>query len=415
VNPTATPEQRELEALALRILDTDEVAQAREMATQRWKIIVGADMTPAAAARFDGLIDEHVFGNVLRAVNSDPNQPRVLSHFYGPPHRWFGMDVPGSRSTGGDGPDNTYALIPVDDHARYEITGRRGTPASTDAPLTVINLAWSTLGSLDWSDVDVGPDGEFRITIGPESPDTRRGHGHVQTKLGTSYLLLRDCRSDWRQQPNRYTVTRLDAPTAPPRSDRQLAELAAQYIVMDVPPQYWFLRPFAAATPNTIPPLFNTGEIGGLVSQQSTWARFSLDDGDAFIFTLAHGGAGFYSVSLYDPWVHTIEYWERTSSMNNAQSDVIDGVATYVISLTDPGVHNWLDPGGCREPLMITRLQVLPDPDGEPPSATGRLVRRDELDRHLPDGMRRCNIVERRAQIAERRETFALRFSESNA
>lgn len=407
VNPTATKDQLALEALALRMLDTPEVAQARDAATRRWGTIVGAGMTDEGRARFGKLIDEHVFGNVLRAANSDPNHPKVLSHFYGPPHRWFGMDVPGSRSSAGDGPDNTYALIPVDQSARYEIVGHRGDPGTADSPLTVINLAWGTLATLDWGDVDVHSDGSFRITVGPEPSG---GCSHLRTTLGASHVLLRDCRSDWRQIPNFYMVRRIDAPTADEHTFAQLTELAAQYILMDVPAQYWFLRPFAAVAANTIPPLFDTGSIGGLVSQQSTWARFELDDDHAFVLTVDHGGAGFYSLSLYDPWVHSIDYWEHTSSMNNSQTHEIDGVATYVISLTDPGLHNWLDPAGCGELKMIARLQRLPV--GATPSVTGGLVALDDLDHRLPDGMRRCDPGQRKLQLAERRETFALRFTE---
>ena len=33
---------------------------------------------------------------VVKAVNGDPNYPRVFSNIYAPPHKWMGLDVPGS-------------------------------------------------------------------------------------------------------------------------------------------------------------------------------------------------------------------------------------------------------------------------------------------------------------------------------
>ena len=180
-NPTATADQRDLEALALRVIDMPVVQQAKAQMAQRWKTIVGRDITAEALMRYDELVEEFAFNYVLKAVNSDANYPKVLNHNYGPPHQWFGMKVPGSRGGGGDGPDQNYVIIPIDSQARYELHGQRLDPKLGDVPFTLTgNFSLSmTLGSLDWQDVKFNADDSFVITLDPEPANGRPNH--IQT------------------------------------------------------------------------------------------------------------------------------------------------------------------------------------------------------------------------------------------
>jgi hypothetical protein len=99
--------------------------------------------------------------------------------------------------------------------------------------------------------------------------------------------------------------------------------------------------------------------------------------------------------------------------MNNAQGiSNDDGTTTYVVAHADPGVHNWLDPAGLHELLVVHRWQGLPDPPGPdgPASAHGRLVDLADLDSVLPAGVVRVTPEQRRAQVEERLRSFLLRF-----
>lgn len=412
-NPTATADQRDLEALALRVIDMPVVQHAKSQMAQRWKTIVGRDITAEALMRYDELVEEFAFNYVLKAVNSDANYPKVLNHNYGPPHQWFGMKVPGSRGGGGDGPDQNYVIIPIDSQAHYELHGQRLDPTLGDVPFTLTgNFSLSmTLGSLDWQDVKFNADDSFIITLDPEPANGRPNH--IQTKLEARWLFIRDCRSDWRQTPNAYRIKRLDPPTAPPLSVDQIAERAGRFMVDDVAALYWFIRTFKVLEPNVIGAPFNTGSIGGLVSQMISFARLELADDDAFVVTMESGDVPFRDIVLQDFWFRSLDYWNRTSSMNNAQGvPNADGSTTYIVSIGDPGVHNWIDPGGFHEVLLVHRWQGLKrDATSERlPKAKSRMVKLKDLDAALPADMRRVTPEQRKQQLAERLETFKLRY-----
>jgi hypothetical protein len=412
-NPLATAEQRDLEARALRILDTATVQEGRTAMARRWRTIAGREVPEEAWSTFDELVEEFTFNYVLKAVNGDPNHPKVLGMIYCPPHEWFGMRVPGSRGSGGDGPDQHYAFFPVDSYARYRVTGRRFEPGAADVPINLVgNPSFTmTLGILDLLKLPVAPDGTFSFTCGPEPADGRPDHLH--TPPGSLYVFTRDCRADWSQVAGAYRVERLDPPVAPPWTDEQVAVRAAKMMVEDVAPMFWFMRVFDGLEPNTVTPPFGTGGISGLVTQKISFSRLSLADDEAYVFTMGGGGASYRDIVLHDYWFRTRRYWERTSSMNNAQGiPNPDGTTTYVVAHDDPGVHNWLDPVGLHELLVVHRWQGLPDsPDAAgPASAEGRLVKRGDLEDALPPGMARVTPEQRSEQLARREAQFLARF-----
>ena len=370
-------------------------------------------MTAEARARFDELVDEFCFSYVLKAVADDPNHPLVVGMYYCPPHEWFGMRVPGTRGSGGDGPDQHYVLIPVEHGSHYEIEGRRFDPVPADIPLTMTGnpSLTMTLGSLNLLRINIREDGTYTLTIGPE-----RANGdpnHVQTTPGVRWAFIRECRSDWRQVPSALRVHRFDPPHADPWTEQQIAQRAASLMVEDVGPMYWFMRIFAAMEPNTVSEVFNTGAVSGLVSQAILFARLRIEADDAFVFTIGPGGAPYRNIVLHDFWFRTIDYWKRQSSLNNGQSAPNpDGTITYVVSQEDPGVANWLDPGGLHELLVVNRWQGMPaepGPEG-PPSASGRLVKLADLESALPADIPLIDPDQRRAALDDRLETFLLRF-----
>lgn len=407
-NPMATVDQRDMEALAIRILAIPEVQQAKEIAGKRWRTIAGARITSEAEARFDELVDEWAFNYILRAVNSDPNFPKVLGNLYSPPHEWFGMKVPGSRASGGDGPDQNYLIIPVDGSAKYELIGRRFDQLG-DVPIALAgNLTMTiTLNGLNWQDIKFNPDDTFVITLDPEPANGRSNH--IQTDIDAHWLFIRDCRTDWRQKTNAYRVKRLDPPTAPPLTIEQMARRAANYMIQDVPALNWFMRTFYVLNYNEVTEPFGTGGIGGLVPQKISFIRLKLEDDEAYVATFGSADAPFRDIVLQDFWFRTIEYWNRLTSMNISQGiPNVDGSTTYVISKQDPGVHNWLDTTGIKELLVVHRWQGLKE--GAEPWAEGRVVKLKELENHLPGDMKHNSAEERKQQMVERLESFKTRF-----
>src|SRR5271156_4363433 len=122
VNSEATKEQRDLEALAIRLYETPLVQQAKHEAAAYW-LNKPVPVSPEALSTLDDAVADFAFHCVLEAANSDANYPKVL-RVECEPHVWFGMNVPGSRR-GGNNADNSYRIIPVDARGHFEIVGKR--------------------------------------------------------------------------------------------------------------------------------------------------------------------------------------------------------------------------------------------------------------------------------------------------
>lgn len=418
-NPTANVDQRDMETVAMEVLETPEIRRATEAAAQVFKAFAGPDVPSEAWPGFEERMKEWAFHYVLIAMNSDPNNPMVLNHAYGVPHEWFGMKVSGGRGPGtGENVDNNYCFIPVDGHSRYELHGRRMDPATGDSPTHVIgNLAMSAnIDSLMLRDTEIDPDGTFVITIGPEPADGRPNH--LQTRVDARFISIRDCRTDWRQVPNAYRIRRLDPPLAQPLSVDQKAALARSWIVDDAAMGCWFIRMASLAPDNTVTKPRSSDFIGGMPSQRVSIGTFNLADDEAFVLTVGPEGAGYHSVVLHDFWIMSLDWWNRTSTLNNSQAIANDdGSYTYVISIRDPGVHNWLDPAGLRHTRACLRWQLLPrNPDGTTtaePWTSGRVVKLDDLDSVLPPETTRVTPIERKQQLERRSAEFASRFHDS--
>lgn len=404
-------ETLDLEREALALLADPSIQAARQQAGQRMRVLAAAQMTVEAEASFAQALDEWTFQMLLKALNSDASRPRLLQHLYGAPHRWFGLELPGSRGIGGDNPDNHYVVAPLDPRARYELQGQRFGEGPPDCPIGVYgNLSLSmSIDVLDWSQLRVDADGRFVITLGPEAANGRANH--LQTGPDARFLLIREARSDWAQTPNVYTLRRLDPPETPPLTREALIARAARYIVDDVAPSYWWLAMVNATPLNTLSAPLGAVGIGGLVTQKISWARLRLADDEAFVIQVQPGGAAYRGCVLMDFWQHSLDLADRSCSLSDRQSLAnADGSFSYVVSRDDPGVHNWLDPCGLREPRLMHRWQALPA-DGDA-SIRGELVKRDALDAYLPTSVPRVTADQRREQLRERRAAFLSRFAE---
>lgn len=409
-NPLATADQRDCERRAIALMDSAAFPRLRLAIERRWRELAGK-VTEEAENRFQTLLDECAFANVLKAVNGDPSRPRVV-RIVMPPHDWFGMSVPGSRFAGGPGADQSYAIIPVDYGTRYRIQGRwvGEPPADHNYTLSANAHFMNSINTLHHDDIAVNDDGTFTLTVGPEGG----GRNHIRSAPGAEYLFIRDCRSDWRQPASALTVEALDPPRIPPWTDDQVLGRATQLALDDAPPMFYWVRLYQNMQPNTpIGPSLTDG-IGGLVSQTTCLMRIVLADDEAMVITTDPAYAAFYDVQLNDYWFNSVgDYYGRTATLNNAQTKLgADGKATYVVSISDPGVHNWLDPNELHETLFVARWQRLPrGAGGRTPSLKAQRVKLQALDSVLPVDAARVSAQERREQIEDRLTTYQLRLA----
>jgi hypothetical protein len=395
-NPLATADQRDLEALAIRLFETPELAAARARTALLWLGRLAHRPSGEAMRSFDDAVAEFVFHCCLNAANSDAGNPRVLK-VEGEPHRWFGMDVPGARR-GGNNADNAYRIIPVDGAGRFEIVGQTGANPPADVTTTLIaNTAMSkTVHTIEWRDIARDGDGLFRITVDPDSADGRPNH--FRSTPDARYLFIRDTLTDWTvQRVNRMAARRLD-PAPEPLEFAELVRRAAQYADDDMA-YYWdmCMGQSYGFPVNVVPPVRNAGAFGGLVSQSGSTGHFNVADDEALVITVTQGAARYMSFMAHDPWWRTLDFAPRTASLNNAQiARDADGAITFVVAPVDPGVHNWIDTGGLHEGIFYFRWQGLPADDRDPPVVRGYgLVKRSGLADALPPGTRFVTPEER--------------------
>lgn len=409
-NPIATADQRDIEALALRLIDTPEAKDGRRQVEFRWRTLMRDEPPQEAWDDFDAFIDEQVYNYALHAANCDANYPRLVRLFY-MPHRWFGLDVPGSRA-GGGGPSSYYTMIPIEHGASYELSGTFLAPAPVDTTFTLcgnISLAM-TLSSLHASELVTDEDGNFTITIDGGVRETN----HIRTKPGALYLFIRESPSDWRQVPAALRIRKLDPPRMPALTFEELAVRTRDFMVDDVAMMHWFRSFFAYRPRNLISDPIGSGSIGGLISQMSCFGNIKLADDEALVITFGSGDAAYRDVTLNNYWNIPIDFRSRTSSLNNAQAiPNPDGSTTYIISKQDPGYHNWLDPDGRSEFILINRWQGLPAPidGGGAPSVASKLCKITDVAGLVPDTMVKVDAAARARQIAAREQDYDLRFS----
>ncbi len=149
-----------------------------------------------------------------------------------------------------------------------------------------------------------------------------------------------------------------------------------------------------------------------MATQWGTKGNLCLEEDEAMIITTNGAGAGFRNAVLCDAFHLSVEYWQRTSSLNMAQmAPDEDGNFTLVVAHEDPGVHNWLDTGGLRRTIFGHRWQAFPGGEcKETPTVSSRLVKFRDLERELPDGVRGIDREGRRKQLEKRLAGFNRRF-----
>ncbi len=312
---------------------------------------------------------------------------------------------------GMDGADAKYQLARVDGEGRYRISGRTGSARLVAFQLFRSEPRYEAFASLSGDALEVGADGEFELMLSANRPAGFAGNWLALDPRATD-LLVREYFGDWaREGPGEFRIERLDevAPTPPLTPDEAAALLTriAESFATRAP--MWTPRNEALRTQlrNRVgPPLAAEGQ--GLANNVYGAGWFDLAPDEALVVELEPPEARLWSFQLGNLWWESSEYVTRSGSLNGDQAFVSgDGRVRIVIALEDPGVPNWLDPGGHREGQILYRYQ---DAQSVPlPSA--RLVKRSELAGVLPADTPKRGSEARSAERALRSAHAALRWA----
>ena len=455
VSPLGTPEQIAREKIAMQTANSLPVAFMKLVlrigflaaAKEQFALVGGPD-----AANLDALdraVDEYALAAAFQQQILNPMDPAVVTQV-APPHSWYGIDVGGSRLLY-DNPDTIYRFMPVNKTSEYVITGRLYDGIPADTTFSVLEgTAGTTSTILTLSDLDVDDDGSFVITVSgaPAAPGQRN---HLQLTSKSTLIAARDTLGDWTvEDPMGLAVHRVSGPR-----NSLFAQLGGFVLLGGLVND----SPLLTSLVSLIPPLGiaesrfvrgtltalllvvrgaeqakyialattdpDTGELRApnvmtqpasnaefLANQLQSNGYFQLADDEALVLTIDPGNAGFFTVPVYNDWTITDDYWNQQTSLNDDQAVANpDGTYTMVVSVTDPGVANWISTGGLNQGIISMRFQNLDPESSDAPGVQSVVVKLEELDEHLPAGTIYVTAAERAVQLATRKAGFDKRWA----
>jgi hypothetical protein len=339
-----------------------------------------------------------------------------MSAFADPDQPDFVPTVNNIHNAVGVNPDFVYYAASVDGAGQYHITGTRG-----DGLFLLMDIAGGGLGVMDelgpslslidFDTLTLGPDGEIDLLLSAARPEDWPGDWRALDPAAKT-LAVRQASYHWGVGTEaRLAIERLDPTTKPTRltpeeTARRLARLARypeRYAGMALK----FMAGMRAKRLVNALEYDDWAGRGGVVGQHYYQGLFKLEPNHALVLeTALPETVRYWNVQLNDPLWQTIDWLNHQSSLNGGQARIdIDGIFRAVIALDDPGVPNWLDPGGWSEGLLMLRWTEASS--GPAPTLTS--VPLATLRNHLPDDTPIVTPEDRTASLRARRRGAQLR------
>lgn len=406
-NPIATAEQHEVERRALNLLRHPLLQRTRNEVREHW--LRQAAPSPEMRACFDAAFEEVMFGAAVWSLNQDPQRPKVVT-ITRLRHQVGNLEVPGSR-WGIDNPDSIYRVIPIDGNERYLIKGQVAEKRLTENYFTLWDRNMNTVDVLSGHDLGLDHDRNFTITVDSDPANGRPNH--IRSSPQAHEFYIRDVILDWAADvANTLRIEKLGGPPkTPTKSDDEQAALTAQFMRTYADNTVRWNRQALDKPANSFNFTIDRDTDGALRNQIYILGHFLLQDDEALVLTVRTGGAKYFLAPITNLWGTTNDIVHRTGSLNKAQSVANpDGTYTYVVSVADPGVHNWIDPCGMHQGILTLRWAEFPS--GRPAADVGvesSVVPLAQLRTVLPLGTTFVMPGQRQEQLAARARSYAWR------
>ena len=326
------------------------------------------------------------------------------------------------RKLGGDNADFIYLQAWIDGESVYKISGKKGSARfmnftvqgprpekdvyyNADVPNLHEPFGDTPEANLFGHELVTEWDGSFVIYVGgPE-----RGPNWLPTTPGSRKLFMRQGFDRWEEEAAEFRIERVDmeGPRPVPTAEEVVTSVdwATDFVhglMRDWPERELEIgKLFGEGELNVFPP----GRFAGNAEQRDTRrGRFitsmhwRLEPDEALIIEFENYD-GFWMFTNMGSFWNSMDYLYRPVSYTPARTAVdADGRVRLVMAHTDPGVHNWLDTQGFGEGYTCYRnieSRVFP------PIET-RVVKAQDLAKHLPDDTRKVGADERRRQMLQR-------------
>jgi len=307
-------------------------------------------------------------------------------------------------------PDDIYLYTPVSSNHRYRVSGSRGTVKmiafNTQSALAGmpghIDMTGEFYADLDDRDLALEANGNFEILLSAEKPEDFSGNW-LQIKPGAMVLMVRLRSYDWLNEVDPNLVIECLDPVGPKKrlSSKEIEERIRQMAAMPARATKLFYAMQNQIREKAGINTFQPAPIGGALSQQVYLpAIFEFNEDEVLILeTELPEIRPYWNFQLNDPYFNAVEYVYRLSSTNGHFARLSsDGKFRAVISLTDPGVPNWLDPAGFTEGTIYGRWY---DCDSCP-TPTLKRVKFSELRSYLPADTPVVTAEERARELSDR-------------
>jgi hypothetical protein len=316
----------------------------------------------------------------------------------------------------GTNPDFIYATATIDGTGSYLLTGERGEGLFllmdiAAGGLGVMDTPGPSLGLLDFDTLSLDDQRGFSLLLSTERPADWSGDWHRLDPSARS-LSLRQASYDWGAgREARIAIERTDKAHSPRR--RSAAEIGERLTALASYPKRLSGMALGFIAGQRAKGLWNSLEHddwagqGGVQGQHYYQGLFRLEPGKVLLLeTELPDQVRYWNVQLSDMLWNSVDWMNRQSSLNGGQARIdCDGRFRAVIALDDPGVPNWLDPGGNSEGAIMLRWTGASS--GPQPSL--RLIDLADLRNELPADTPFVSPETRQMQLRARRRGVQMR------
>jgi hypothetical protein len=350
----ARPDSQASEALAQLQAQLDELEAA--FATDAWKLRTPQDFAEARRLLL------HTMMHALQAwLEADPARP------------FFTSFINQHKKMLGDNPDARYFSAVIDAQHRYRV---RGNLAGATYTSFTVELGEGTDGdgigaAINDTEFTTDAEGNYEIYLGGE----KRERNWLPLPAGASSVTTRhyyerklSINND-RMHHIPIDIECLDA--VPPRDAPSDAGIAAgirrvtRFIEGTVMPMDSGATalPWVSRVPNTFnPPVIDDSNQSVTYAAKDnvySMAPWVLGPDQALVIRGRFPRCRFANLVLFNRFLQTLNYEERTTSLNRAQTEVAaDGSFEMIVAHRDPGRPNWLDTEGRAYGIMFWRFQL---------------------------------------------------------
>ncbi len=287
----------------------------------------------------------------------------------------FRRIVTPSRKLTGDNSDAIYFDAPVSAAHEYVIHGELRGAAYFSITLEEGaqdgHMASNTSGVLNDHNIDVDSNGNFTLHLGGQARDRNwlplsANASRVTTRHYFEQKEPGAC--DIQLEPRLRIECLNPGPTAAPPDDASVAAgirrvcNAVHGRTLGMPPMANSEPPpFVALTPNEFPAPVPPGDFGlAAADAHYSMAPFFIGEDEALVITGRWPDCSFANVCLWNRFQQTLDYRDRSVSLNRAQTVLEDdGTFRMVIANSDPGVPNWLDTEGMPFGMVFWRFFMV--------------------------------------------------------